>query len=68
MAYSNVALSPDGGASWSLAHTLPRPLATELLMCGDKITAERLHAAGPGQPPEQLQAMLWAQRCNWQSA
>ncbi len=25
MAYSNVALSPDGGASWSLAHTLPRP-------------------------------------------
>lgn len=28
MAYSNVALSPDGGASWSLAHTLPRPLAT----------------------------------------
>jgi len=46
MAYSNVALSPDGGASWSLAHTLPRPLATELLMCGDKITAERLHALG----------------------
>ena len=26
------ALSPDGGASWSPAHTLPRPLATELLM------------------------------------
>ena len=46
MAYSNVALSPDGGASWSLAHTLPRPLAAELLMCGDKITAERLHALG----------------------
>ncbi len=46
MAYSNVALSPDGGASWSLAHTLPRPLATELLMCGDKVTAERLHALG----------------------
>ena len=46
MAYSNVALSPDGGASWSLANTLPRPLATELLMCGDKITAERLHALG----------------------
>ena len=46
MAYSNVALSPDGGASWSLAHTVPRPLATELLMCGDKITAERLHALG----------------------
>ncbi len=46
MAYSNVALSPDGGASWSLAHALPRPLATELLMCGEKIAAERLHALG----------------------
>ena len=46
MAYSNVALSPDGGASWSLAHALPRALATELLMCGEKIAAERLHALG----------------------
>ena len=26
MAYSNVALSPDGGASWSLAHALPRQI------------------------------------------
>ena len=46
MAYSNVALSPDGGASWSLAHALPRQLATEILMCGDRIGAERLHALG----------------------
>lgn len=46
MAYSNVALSPDGGASWSLAHALPRQLATEILMCGDRIAAERLHAHG----------------------
>jgi hypothetical protein len=36
MAYSNVALSPDGGASWSLAQALPRQLATEILMCGDR--------------------------------
>ncbi|HEY9209631.1 oxepin-CoA hydrolase, alternative type [Acidovorax sp.] len=46
MAYSNVALSPDGGASWSLAQALPRQLATEILMCGDRIAAERLHALG----------------------
>ncbi|MBU4422967.1 MAG: enoyl-CoA hydratase [Gammaproteobacteria bacterium] len=46
MAYSNVALSPDGGASWSLAQALPRQLATEILMCGDRIAPERLHALG----------------------
>jgi enoyl-CoA hydratase/carnithine racemase len=46
MAYSNVALSPDGGASWSLAHALPRQLASELLLCGERITPERLHALG----------------------
>ena len=46
MAYSNVALSPDGGASWSLSHVLPRQLASEILMCGDRINAERLHALG----------------------
>jgi enoyl-CoA hydratase/carnithine racemase len=32
-------LSPDGGGSWSLAHALPRQLATELLMCGERIGA-----------------------------
>ncbi|MFO1244052.1 MAG: enoyl-CoA hydratase [Ramlibacter sp.] len=46
MAYSNIALSPDGGASWSLARALPRQLASELLMCGERIGAERLHALG----------------------
>jgi enoyl-CoA hydratase/carnithine racemase len=46
MAYSNVALSPDGGASWSLAHALPRQLAAELLMVGERIGATRLHALG----------------------
>jgi len=46
MAYSNIALSPDGGASWSLTQALPRQLVTELLMCGDRITAQRLHALG----------------------
>lgn len=46
MAYSNIALSPDGGASWSLARALPRQLVTELLMCGERITAQRLHVLG----------------------
>jgi enoyl-CoA hydratase/carnithine racemase len=46
MAYSNVALSPDGGASWSLAHALPRQLVSELLMGGERTTAQRLHSLG----------------------
>lgn len=46
MAYANVALSPDGGASWSLARALPRQLATELLMCGERIAPQRLHELG----------------------
>jgi enoyl-CoA hydratase/carnithine racemase len=46
MAYSNVALSPDGGGSWSLARALPRQLVSELLMCGERIGAQRLHELG----------------------
>jgi enoyl-CoA hydratase/carnithine racemase len=46
MAYSNIALSPDGGGTWSLTRTLPRQLATELLMCGERISAERLYTLG----------------------
>jgi len=46
MAYSSVALSPDGGGSWSLGRTLPRQLASELLMLGERIGAERLQALG----------------------
>ena len=46
MTYSNVALSPDAGASWSLVQALPRQLATEILMCGDRMAAERLHTLG----------------------
>lgn len=43
MAYSNIALSPDGGASWSLSRALPRQLVSELLMMGERIRATRLH-------------------------
>jgi enoyl-CoA hydratase/carnithine racemase len=46
MSYSTVALSPDGGGSWSLARALPRALASELLMCGECISAQRLHELG----------------------
>ncbi len=43
---SRAGLSPGGGASWSLAHALPRAMAAELLMCGDPVPADRLHALG----------------------
>ncbi|MGJ7611490.1 MULTISPECIES: oxepin-CoA hydrolase, alternative type [unclassified Variovorax] len=44
--YSNVALSPDGGLSWHLGRQLPRQLASEWLMNGERIDAARLHAHG----------------------
>lgn len=46
MAYANVGLSPDGGASWGLTQSLPRQLVSELLMAGERIGAARLHALG----------------------
>lgn len=46
MAYANVGLSPDGGASWRLAQALPRQLVNELLLCGERIDAPRLHSLG----------------------
>lgn len=46
MAYSTVALSPDGGASWHLARALPRQLAAELMLGGPRMDAQRLHALG----------------------
>jgi enoyl-CoA hydratase/carnithine racemase len=46
MAYSNVALSPDGGATWSLLHAMPRQLAAELLLAGERIGSRRLHELG----------------------
>jgi enoyl-CoA hydratase/carnithine racemase len=46
MAYSNVGLSPDGGASWSLSQLVPRQLVSELLLAGERTTAARLHQLG----------------------
>ena len=69
MAYSSIALSPDGGGSWSLSRLMPRQLATELLMCGERIGAERLHLMGvvgriaePGHALEQ--ALAWSAQLN----
>lgn len=44
--YSNVGLSPDGGMSWHLARALPRQLASEWLMLGERLEPARLHALG----------------------
>jgi enoyl-CoA hydratase/carnithine racemase len=46
MAYSNVGLSPDGGASWSLMHTMPRATSLQLLMLGERVDAARLQQLG----------------------
>jgi enoyl-CoA hydratase/carnithine racemase len=69
MAYSSIALSPDGGGSWSLARAVPRQLATELLMCGERIGAERLQQLGvvnrladAGQALQQ--ALKWGEQLN----
>lgn len=69
MAYSTIALSPDGGGSWSLARALPRQLVTELLMFGNRISASALqqhglvnHVSEPGQALQD--ALQWAERLN----
>jgi enoyl-CoA hydratase/carnithine racemase len=45
-AYSQVGLSPDGGASWHLARALGRGKALELLWLGEAQTAQQWLAAG----------------------
>ena len=46
MSYSTVGLSPDGGGSWALGRSLPRQVAHELLMCGERVSAQRLFDFG----------------------
>jgi len=69
MAYTSVALSPDGGGSWSLSRLMPRQLAAELLMLGERIGAERLHQMGVvgrlTEPGHALaEALAWAGQLN----
>lgn len=69
LAYSNVGLSTDGGATWSLARALPRPLASEILMLGGKVSPQLLLAHGllnqVSEPGQALtQALALAERLN----
>lgn len=69
MSYSTVGLSPDGGGSWSLARALPRPLASELLMGGERIGAQRLFDFGlvnrvTGAGSAMTEALKLAERLN----
>lgn len=69
MAYTSIALSPDGGGSWSLSRVVPRQLASELLLCGERIGAERLHQLGVvnrvTEPGHALAtALTWAAQIN----
>lgn len=69
MAYTNVGLSPDGGATWSLTRVLPRATALQLLLCGDRIDAQRLLSMGvisqvSGTAEALNDALLLAERLN----
>ncbi len=46
MSYVKVGLTTDGGASWFLAQSLPRQLATEILIEGKPVSASRLLELG----------------------
>lgn len=46
VAYAKVGLTPDGGATAFLAEFVSRQILTELCLCGDRITSERLQAMG----------------------
>lgn len=67
MSYVRVGLSPDGGGSDALAHALAPQAALELLLDGNPVSAQRLHALGlvnrvvpPGQAV--AAALAWAER------
>ena len=42
LSYGRIGLSPDGGATWSLAQALPRALVQKLVWLGEPITAQQL--------------------------
>jgi enoyl-CoA hydratase/carnithine racemase len=58
-----VGLSPDGGASWSLAQALPRAMLSEILLLGGRMGADRLAQLGlVNQVVEPGQALIEALR------
>jgi enoyl-CoA hydratase/carnithine racemase len=46
MAYTSIGLSPDGGGSWFLSRALPRALANQWMMLGERIPAKDMAEAG----------------------
>ncbi len=63
-AYVKIGLTPDGGMSEFLNQALPRQLATEMMLTGDRVPVERLYQAGvvnrlvePGEALGQAQAL-----------
>jgi 2-(1,2-epoxy-1,2-dihydrophenyl)acetyl-CoA isomerase len=45
-AFVNIGLVPDGGASWMLARLVGKARATEMMMLGEKISAEKAESWG----------------------
>ena len=46
LAYSNIALSPDGGGTWSLPRHVGLKRAMEIALLGERFTANRAHELG----------------------
>lgn len=46
IAYVRIGLTPDGGTTGLLGHMIPRQLLAEMVMTGDRIDVDRLHALG----------------------
>ncbi len=46
IAYVRIGLTPDGGATAFLGAALPRQLVAEMVLTGDRVGVERLHALG----------------------
>ncbi len=46
IAYIRIGLTPDGGTTALLGPAIPRQLLTEMIMTGDRIDAQRMHALG----------------------
>ena len=46
LSYGRLGLSPDAGATWSLAQVLPRTEVQRLLWLAEPVGADRLHASG----------------------
>jgi len=60
VSYLRVGLAPDGGSTAALAEIMPRQLANEIIMFGDKIPVQRLYELGAVNricPPGQAEAV-----------